>query len=45
MACPGSQQQPIAATWSAHGMSTGMPALTTTTVRSFTCATRRTSSS
>ena len=45
MACPGSQQQPIAATWSAHGMSTGMPAFTTTMVRSFTSATRRTSSS
>ena len=45
MAWPGSQQQPIAATWSAHGMSTGMPAFTTTMVRSFTSATRRTRSS
>ena len=45
MAWPPSQAYPTAATSSAHGMSTGMPALTTTIVRSLTAATRRTSSS
>ena len=42
---PGQPAVATAATWSAHGMSTGMPAFTTTMVRSFTAATRRTSSS
>jgi len=45
IAWPGSQAYPTAATRSAHGMSTGMPALTTTIVRGFTAETRRTSSS
>ncbi len=42
---PPNQASRIAGTSSAHGSSTGAPALTTTTVRGFAAATRRTSSS
>ena len=40
--CPGTTARTIAATWSAHGMSTALPAFTTTTVRGLAAATRRT---